>query len=134
MRAQIQDGKPKGYLPLARKLIGDTDNTCRWQALIVVGEFIASEPKAVWRIVARYGRSKDEDMRSGVACVLLEHLLPRDFEYVFRELSMLVRSGNREITDTVCMCWVFDLTKRQVRRLQSLIGASVSRPWPRASA
>lgn len=41
MRRQIEHGRGTiGYMRLGRKMIDDKDNTCRWQALIVVGEFI----------------------------------------------------------------------------------------------
>jgi len=63
------------YLELAKSLIEDENNDCRWQALIVIGEFIPADPEAVWRVVARYGVSDDPDMRMAVATVLLEHLI-----------------------------------------------------------
>ena len=76
MRDQIAGGKPPGdYLDLARPLIADPDNDCRWQALIVVGESVRTDPEAVWEVICEHGVSEDEDMRAGVATVLLEHLL-----------------------------------------------------------
>ena len=54
MRHQIRTGGPRvGYLAVARRLVADPDNDCRWQALIVVGEFIDVKPSAVWQVVRR---------------------------------------------------------------------------------
>ena len=76
MRVQIEhNGLIQGYLSLAQTLVEDSDNDCRWQALIVIGEFIESHPAEVWKVVGKYAVSEDEDMRVGVAKVLLEHLL-----------------------------------------------------------
>ena len=84
MRRQIEErGLRAAYLKLARPLIADEDNDCRWQALIVVGEFIETQPEEVWRVVRKYGASPDEDMREAVACVLLEHLLEYHFKAYF---------------------------------------------------
>src|SRR5947209_14654573 len=73
MRRQIEAGRQsRGYLELARRLVKDTDNNCRWQALVVVGQYIRADPEAVWRVICEDGVSQDEDMRVGVATVLLE--------------------------------------------------------------
>jgi hypothetical protein len=99
-------GPQPEYLPVGRRMIADLDNDCRWQALIVVGEFIKSEPEAIWRVVRRYGSSIDQDMRTGVATVLLEHL----FEHYPRyrsEAARLILKGNERLRDTFNMCWNF---------------------------
>src|SRR4051794_12127373 len=68
MRQQLAAGPgARAYLRLARQLILDRDNTCRWQALIVIGEFIGTDPEAVWRVVRRHGRAADADLRAGVS-------------------------------------------------------------------
>lgn len=68
-------GLRRTYFDLARSLIDDCHNTCRWQAMIVIGEYIETDPARVWPIVEHYGQSDDEDMRAAVATVLLEHAL-----------------------------------------------------------
>ena len=60
------------FFQLAKPMIEDENNNCRWQALIVIGEFIQSKPDEVWRVVREYAESEDDDMRLGVAKVLLE--------------------------------------------------------------
>src|SRR5262245_18819971 len=63
------------YFDVARPLIDDADNDCCWQAMIVVGEYCRSRPERVWEVVRAYAESRDEDMRTAVAVLLLEHLL-----------------------------------------------------------
>jgi hypothetical protein len=55
----------------------DPDNDIRWQAAVVIGEFIDSEPDRVWEIIVAHSDSADADLRTAVATVLLEHLLQR---------------------------------------------------------
>lgn len=69
------------FFDLAEPLIEDSNNNCRWQALILIGEFIESLPDRVWPVVEKYAQSDDEDMRAAVATVLLEHLLERHPQY-----------------------------------------------------
>jgi hypothetical protein len=108
MRKQIDDGRrPEDYLPLARPLVGDADNDCRWQALIVVGESIGSDPEAVWGVVCEHGASGDEDMRVGVASVLLEHLLEHHFDEYLPRLAERIGAGCPMLADTLGRCWAF---------------------------
>jgi hypothetical protein len=63
----------------------------RWQAIIEVGEYIESEPEAVWGFIRRWGGHPQEDLRNAVATCLLEHLLEHHFATYFprvEELSM----------------------------------------------
>jgi hypothetical protein len=88
-------------------LIADENNDCRWQALIVVGEQVVRRPEVVWDAVQRYGISDDEDMRDGVATVLLEHLLEHHFERFFPLVKKAVASGKGMLRDTLARCWAF---------------------------
>ena len=122
MRRQIEErGHQIAYLRLARSLIGDRSNKCRWQALIVVGEFIKIAPDAVWNIARKYGVSKDEDMRNGVATVLLEHLLEYHFSEIFPKVKSLVLK-DEHFADTFQRIWRFGQAKhaRNSRRLDAL--------------
>ncbi len=104
MRRQIERGRCTiGYMRLAMQMIGDSDDTCRWQALIVVGEFIESHPDEVWSVIEEYGQSEDEDMRMGVACVLLEHLLEHHRRR-FRRRAGRLASKSPEFKYTLDMC------------------------------
>src|ERR1041384_2778094 len=73
VRRQIGAGEPpEPYLSIARKLVTDPDNDCRWQALIVVGEAIATNPDSVWEVIAEYGSRPDEGSSTPRPTVALE--------------------------------------------------------------
>ena len=120
IRKRIESGhRPGGYLCLARRLIMDSDNDCRWQAMIVVGEYIDCDPEAVWEVVLEHGESPDEDMRAAVATVLLEHLLDSHFEAYFPRLKKKIDSGSPLLFDTFRLCSVFDEKRRaEIESLQ----------------
>jgi hypothetical protein len=72
MREQLLSRRPITYLRLARNLLMDPDDTCRWQSAIVIGEYIQTEPVLVWSIVRELADVDDEDLRTALATVLLE--------------------------------------------------------------
>ena len=72
-----------------------------------MGEFIRSHPEAVWEVVCEYGVSEDEDMRDGVATVLLEHLLEHHFDAYFPRLRERIEAGSPLLRDTLRRCWAF---------------------------
>jgi hypothetical protein len=50
IRKQIEmSGLRRGYFSLVQPLTLDADSTCRWQATIIIGEFIEDDPERVWR-------------------------------------------------------------------------------------
>ncbi len=65
----------------------------RWQAIIVVGEFVEDEPEAVWSFIVRWGASPNEDLRTAIATCLLEHLLEYHFD------RFIVRVEQRALAD-----------------------------------
>jgi hypothetical protein len=122
IREQLNTRLRKGYFALARRSIVDPDNDCRWQALIVVGEFVESNPTRVWRVVMQYGVSKVADIRTAVATVLLEHLLEHHFTQIFpRARRLAVRS--REFADTLSRSGNFIRGRRNIQRFQDLVRA-----------
>ncbi len=115
IRRQIErDGDARAYLPLARRMVSDAENNCRWQATIVVGMSIESAPDEVWEVIREHGNSDDEDMRSAMATVLLEHLLEFDFDRYFALIRDEVSAGRLRLLDTLSMCSFKDdaMTKR----------------------
>jgi hypothetical protein len=108
MREQIHTGtSPTDFLSLARPLVADSDNDCRWQALIVVGESVEVAPEIVWDVICEFGGSADEDMRAGVATVLLEHLLEHHLDTYLPKLRQRIESGNALLADTLRQCSAF---------------------------
>ena len=78
----------------------------RWQGIIAVGEFVASEPEAVWGFIRRWGGHPQEDVRAAVAACLLEHLLEHHFGAFFPRVEELA-VADRLFGDTFCRCWPF---------------------------
>ena len=108
MRRRIAAGDPATtYLPRARQMIRDSDGNCRWQATIVVGASIETDPDAVWQVILEHGDSEDDDLRRAVACILLEHLFESDFDRYFSLLRDEVSQGRRRFLDTLENCWLF---------------------------
>jgi hypothetical protein len=122
IRTQVGQGEPpEPYLSTARQLVGDSDNDCRWQALIVIGEAIRSSPETAWEVVVDSGSSPDEDMRNAVATVLLEHLLEEQFELYFPSVRDRVLSRDRLFQDTLSRCWVSTSGSPHRARVQHLL-------------
>ena len=82
-------------------MVSDPDNDCRWQALIAVGNWIESGPDAVWEVVCEFGDSEDDDMRAGVGCVLLEHLLDHDFDLIWPRVKAFAGEASPRFRETV---------------------------------
>jgi hypothetical protein len=76
----------------------------RWQAIIRVGEFIESEPEAVWGFVCRWGAHRQKDLRDAVATCLLEHLLEHHFAAYFARVEQIAESDPL-FGDTFRRCW-----------------------------
>jgi len=105
MRKQIASGgDPREYFDLARRLVSDPDNNCRWQSLIVIAELIESEPDLAWDIVSKFGDSYDDDMRMAMAKILLEHLLDRDFDRYFSKTKEEIQNKRYRFIDTLESC------------------------------
>lgn len=75
----------------------------RWQAIIAVGEFVMSEPEAVWRFIRRWGSHASQDLRAAIATCLLEHLLEHHFDLVFSRVERLAERSAR-FADTLGLC------------------------------
>lgn len=76
----------------------------RWQAILHVGDYIESDPEAVWDFVRRWGSCPDEDVRDAIACCLLEHLLEFYFALLFPRVERAVKE-DLSFADTFSRCW-----------------------------
>ncbi len=82
MRRWIQErGVREEFFELAEACIEDSNSHCRWQSLIVIGAFIESDVERVWPVIEKYAISEDDDMRTAVATVLLEHVFEHYTRY-----------------------------------------------------
>ena len=126
VQKQMQlDGPREEHLRVARRLVGDASDSCRWQALFVIGRFVGKTPEAVWEIVTELGSGKDAKMRSAVATALLEPLLDHHYDKYFRRLEARIRRGDPNLTDTLQKCWMFGGAKRHSREVDKLLRSVV---------
>ena len=82
----------------------------RWQAIIAVGQFIQTEPEAVWAFVERWGKHANDDLRMAIATCLLEHLLEYHFALLFPCVERQV-SRSKRFADTFSHCSKFGQAK-----------------------
>jgi hypothetical protein len=78
----------------------------RWQAIMKVGEFIESHPEEVWQFTARWGKSRNSDLRAAVATCLLEHILEYHFAEFFPRTNELAQKSSL-FADTFSLCAKF---------------------------
>ena len=123
MRREIGRGDlASKYFDIAESMIDDSHNTCRWQSIIVIGESMDDDPDRIWNVVKRYGDSKDEDMRSAIATVLLEHLLEANFNKYLANVKAQVSLGKSRFLDTLLKCSTFgDDSEAQSKKIDSYI-------------
>ena len=121
IRKQIQNSLAlESYFSLAQKFIKDSDNNCRWQSLIIIGEYLDKYPDYIFKIIIKYGSSKDEDMRTAVATILLEHLLEKDFKKYFN-LYKNLSTNNYYLLDTLSKCWVNKINSREQKEIKKFL-------------
>jgi hypothetical protein len=122
MRKQIEEGiNPLSYYSLAKSLVPDSDNNCRWQSLIVISELVEVQPELAWEVVSKFGNSNDADMRMAIACVLLEHLIDYDFDTYFTKVRELIHSGRYKFIDTLESCSFFEISEVKRKKVQSFL-------------
>jgi hypothetical protein len=122
MRKQIEEGiGPLSYYSLAKSLVPDSDNNCRWQSLIVISELVEAQPELVWNVVSKFGNSNDEDMRMAIACVLLEHLIDHDFDTYFTKVRELIHRGHYKFIDTLESCSFTEISGVQRKKVRSFL-------------
>jgi hypothetical protein len=121
IRKQLQNSNAiKSYFSMTKKTIEDSNNNCRWQSLIIIGEFLDKYPNDIFNLIVKYGSSKDEDMRTAVATILLEHLLEKDFKKYF-SLYKNISKDNSYLLDTLSKCWVNKSNSRKQKEINSYL-------------
>lgn len=95
MRRQWSNGRPAEYLRMAESLLRDRSENVRWQAAIVIGLSIPSDPDEVWRVLCEHQRRSNTDAVAMFGCVLLEDLLWAHFDrYWDRVVEHSVQEGS----------------------------------------
>lgn len=125
-RQIAEDGPRESYLDCATALVTDSDDSCRWQALELVGSFAGDRPQAVWEVLRHHGSSADPALRAAVATGLLEHLLEHHYDAYFPLLREEVERGNARLADTLLRCWLFGGAKRHSREVDRLLRSTAS--------
>jgi hypothetical protein len=121
IRRQIETrGLRQSYFELASRHVRERDSTCRWQATIVIGEFIEANPDRVWSIARDLATSANADIRTASTTVLLEHLLEYHPSKMIPRFRAELRSGNRRFRKSVAGCGNFG-DSRNHARIQALI-------------
>jgi hypothetical protein len=103
----------------------------RWKAVILVGEYIESDPEEVWQFVRRRGSHRQKDLRDAIACCLLEHLLEYHFELIFPRVEEATKKS-KLFADTFTRCWKFGQTKvpKNSRKFDRLLAWCLKRQEP----
>lgn len=96
---------------LIDRLIPDRSQRVRWGACSLLGWMVESHPKRVWPLVVKWGAVRSADIRSAIACCVLEHLLEYHFKQYFELARRIVEAGNARFADTLSMCWKFGQTE-----------------------
>ena len=74
-------GNRKFIFEMCDQMTPDRSEYVRWGALSLLGWYAKTHPQQLWPLVAKWGSVRSCDIRSGVACCILEHI----FEYHFAE-------------------------------------------------
>ncbi len=93
------------FLEIADLLIPHRSEKVRWGMLCVLGDFAESSPEALWPLVLKWGSAASEDIRMGVACCILEHILEFHFTRYFQRAKEEIERGNRRFTLTMSTCY-----------------------------
>ncbi len=94
--------RAEAILPGVKAPNGESDP--RWQALIQIGYWIEDNPEEVWNFVVRWVSADDEDLRTGIGFVLVEHLLDYHFDLIFPRVEELALT-DRQFAHTFSTCW-----------------------------
>lgn len=85
-------------------LIADRSQYVRWQSQVLLRKFTQSHPQKLWPSVMKWGSAGSRDIRSCVACCLLEHILERHFFEYFPKIEGAIKSGNKRLLSTLKIC------------------------------
>lgn len=65
----------------------DGENDPRWQAIMLIEDFVETEPEVILPFVLKWGRHEQEDLRTAIAVLLVEHLLEFHFPSLFPRIE-----------------------------------------------
>jgi len=88
-------------------MIPDRSTYVRWQALLMLGQHAKRHPDEIWPSVLKWGTVQNRDIRQGVACCILEHVLEHHFDPYFDRALSHIACGHRRFAYTLAYCWRF---------------------------
>lgn len=122
MHKQSNRRNAASYFAIAEALINNRSNMVRWQALIAIGYLIEYVPDDVWRIIREYGPPGDQDMRTALGVLLLEHLLDHDFDRYFPRVQRSIRRSDASMLDILSVSWTDAAHPERQERIRKLLG------------
>lgn len=113
----------KFIIEMCDELIPDRSAYVRWQSLLLLDHFSKTQPQKIWHLVVKWGSVENRDIRTGVACCILENLLGYHFLEYFPKIEKIIESGNRCFVTTLGICWKFDQTEKpeNAKRFDALL-------------
>ena len=102
----------KFLVEMCDELIPDRSQYVRAQSLWLLGDFVKDQPELVWLQIVKWGSGRNSDIRCGIACYVLEHLLQYHFSKYFPKVKVLIEQGNNLLANTLSYCWKFGDTKK----------------------
>jgi len=100
-------GNRRFILKMCDRMIPDRSTYIRWQALLMFGQHAERHPDEIWPSVLKWGTVQNRDIRQGVACCILEHVLEHHFDPYFDRALSHIACGHRRFAYTLAYCWRF---------------------------
>lgn len=118
-------------LAVADALILNSKPRLRWSVLGDLTRFAEDRPEDVWPLIVKWGCVHNPDIRMGIACCLLEHVLEYHFEEFFERAQQVIGSGNRRFAATLMYCYKFGQAEEteNARRFDNFISSLHLRRW-----
>jgi len=104
LKIEMTDKLQDDEIAELERMLHTGDGKHNWKAASQLADYFHSDPQVVWRLVAKWGCSKNEDTRMAIACCVLEEMLCNRFEDTFPLVKQLAIE-NREFAHTFCNCW-----------------------------
>lgn len=79
----------------------------RWKILTLLGNYSEQYPNILWPIIIKWGQSNISDIRNGIACCVLEHVLQYHKSKYIKRINKIVIEGSWYMKDTLDRCWRF---------------------------
>lgn len=108
----VQEAVEAAEKILPGEVAPDGQEDPRWQAIMLIEDFVEDEPEAILPFVLKWGVHEVEDIRWAIACLLLEHLLEFHFELIFPRVQKAA-IANPLFADTFLKSWKLGQAKEE---------------------